>query len=43
MTNEAIEALHEALCQAMIAGDVAELTSILADDFTLPARSSSFH
>jgi LPS sulfotransferase NodH len=35
MTSEVIEALHEALCEAMVSGDVAELESILADEFTL--------
>ncbi len=35
MTAETIEALHEAMCEAMVAGDVAELDSILAEDFTL--------
>lgn len=35
MTAAAVEALHEALCDAMVAGDLAELDSILADDFTL--------
>lgn len=35
VTDEAIEALHEAMCEAMVAGDLAELDSILADDFTL--------
>jgi hypothetical protein len=35
VTAEAIEALHEAMCEAMVAGDLAELDSILADGFTL--------
>jgi hypothetical protein len=30
VTNEAIDAPHEALCQAMVAGDLAGLTSIPA-------------
>jgi ketosteroid isomerase-like protein len=35
VTAEAIEALHEAMCEAMVAGDLAELDVILAEDFTL--------
>jgi LPS sulfotransferase NodH len=35
VTAEAIEALHEAMCEAMEAGNLAELDSILADAFTL--------
>lgn len=35
MTAETPEALHEAMFEAMVAGDLAELTSILADGFTL--------
>ena len=35
VTAAALRALHGALCEAMIAGDVAELASILTDDFTL--------
>ncbi|KRE49901.1 hypothetical protein ASG92_26495 [Arthrobacter sp. Soil736] len=35
MTAEAIEALHEAMFEAMVAGDVAELDGILSEDFTL--------
>jgi ketosteroid isomerase-like protein len=35
VTGAAIKALHDALCGAMVAGDAAELDSILADDFTL--------
>ncbi len=35
MTAEAMEALHESMCEAMVAGDLAELDSILADGFTL--------
>ncbi|MBT2595986.1 nuclear transport factor 2 family protein [Arthrobacter sp. ISL-72] len=35
MTNEAIETLHEAMFEAMVAGDLAELDSILASGFTL--------
>jgi ketosteroid isomerase-like protein len=31
----ALRALHDALCEAMVAGDVAELASILTDEFTL--------
>jgi hypothetical protein len=35
VTAEAIEALHEAMCEAMVAGNLTELDSILADGFTL--------
>jgi hypothetical protein len=35
MTAEAIEALHAAMCEAMVAGDVAALDAILAGEFTL--------
>lgn len=35
MTAGAIRALHEAMREAMVASDVAELDSILADGFTL--------
>ena len=35
VTNEAIEALHVVMCEAMAAGDLAELDSILANGFTL--------
>jgi hypothetical protein len=35
VTAEAFEALHKAMCRAMVAGDLAELDSILAEDFTL--------
>jgi hypothetical protein len=35
VTAIAVTALHEALCDAMVAGDVAELDSILAEGFTL--------
>jgi ketosteroid isomerase-like protein len=35
VTAGALRALHEALCEAMVAGDVAELASVLTDDFTL--------
>jgi ketosteroid isomerase-like protein len=35
VTDESVEALHDALCEAMVAGDVAALASILAEDFTL--------
>ena len=35
VTEAAVRALHDALCEAMVAGDVAELASILADEFTL--------
>lgn len=35
MTAEAIKDLHEAMCGAMVAGDLAELDSILADGFML--------
>ena len=35
MTAEAIEVIHEAMCEAMVAGNVADLGSILADGFTL--------
>jgi hypothetical protein len=34
-TAEAIEALHEAMCGAMLAGNLAELDSILGSGFTL--------
>lgn len=34
-TAAAVKALNGTLCDAMVAGDVAELDSILADDFTL--------
>ncbi|MGO4807100.1 nuclear transport factor 2 family protein [Arthrobacter sp. 2MCAF15] len=30
-----MRALHEALCEAMVGGDMAELASILTDEFTL--------
>ncbi len=35
VTAAALRALHDALCEAMVAGDVAGLDSILADGFTL--------
>ena len=35
MTAEAFEALHEAMFEAMVAGELVELDSILAQDFTL--------
>jgi hypothetical protein len=35
VTAEEIEALHEAMCEAMVAGDLAELDDILSDGFTL--------
>jgi hypothetical protein len=35
VTAAAVRALHDALCEAMVAGDVAELDSILAGGFTL--------
>jgi hypothetical protein len=35
VTAEAIEALHDAMCEAMVAGDLAELDAILAEEFTL--------
>jgi hypothetical protein len=35
MTDEAIAAVHEAMFEAMVAGDLAELDSILANGFTL--------
>jgi ketosteroid isomerase-like protein len=35
VTAEAIEALHEAMFEAMVAGDVPELDGILSEDFTL--------
>ena len=35
MTAEALEALHEAMLEAMVAGEVAELDGILSEDFTL--------
>lgn len=34
-TAAAVRALHDALCEAMVAGDVAGLDSILTDGFTL--------
>ncbi|QCB97886.1 nuclear transport factor 2 family protein [Arthrobacter sp. PAMC25564] len=35
MSAAAVEELHSASCEAMVAGDVAGLDSILADEFTL--------
>jgi hypothetical protein len=35
MTADAARALHQSMCEAMVAGDVAELDGILTDDFTL--------
>ena len=35
MTAEALEALHEAMFEAMVAGEVAELDGLLSEDFTL--------
>jgi len=35
VTAAAVRALHDALCEAMVAGDVAELAGILTDEFTL--------
>jgi hypothetical protein len=35
VTATALEELHSALCEAMVGADVAELDSILADEFTL--------
>jgi len=35
VTAEAIKDLHEEMCGAMVADDLAELDSILADGFTL--------
>jgi hypothetical protein len=35
VTAEAIQALHEAMCAAMVAGDTGELAGILSEDFTL--------
>lgn len=35
MSAAAVEELHSALCEAMVAGDVTELDAILADEFTL--------
>jgi hypothetical protein len=35
VTAAALEELHSALCEAMVAGDLAELDSLLADGFTL--------
>jgi hypothetical protein len=35
VTAEAIGALHEAMCEAMVAGNLAELDSVLAENFTL--------
>jgi hypothetical protein len=35
LTAEEIEAVHEAMCAAMVAGDLAELDDILSEGFTL--------
>ena len=35
MTAEAFEVIYEAMCEAMVAGDLAELDDILAEGFTL--------
>ena len=35
MNAQAANALHKAMCEAMVAGDVAGLDSILAEEFTL--------
>jgi hypothetical protein len=35
VTAEAFEVIYEAMCEAMVAGNVADLGSILADGFTL--------
>lgn len=35
MTATDLEELHSALCEAMVAGDLAELGAILAEEFTL--------
>jgi hypothetical protein len=35
VTATALEEIHGVLCKAMVAGDLAELDSILAEDFTL--------
>ena len=35
MNAQAVDALHEAMCEAMMKGDVAGLDGILAEDFTL--------
>lgn len=35
VTAAAVKALYDTLCEAMVAGDAAELGSILADGFTL--------
>ncbi|WP_210412404.1 nuclear transport factor 2 family protein [Pseudarthrobacter sp. NIBRBAC000502772] len=41
MTATDLEGLHNALCEAMVAGDLAELGVILADDFTLTHMTGS--
>ncbi|MCP8999139.1 nuclear transport factor 2 family protein [Pseudarthrobacter sp. RMG13] len=41
MTATDLEGLHSALCEAMVAGDLAELGVILADDFTLTHMTGS--
>jgi 2C-methyl-D-erythritol 2,4-cyclodiphosphate synthase len=35
VSDEAMNALHDALCEAMVAGDIGELDNILAEEFTL--------
>lgn len=35
MTDTDLEQLHDALCEAMVAGDLTGLGAILADEFTL--------
>jgi hypothetical protein len=35
VSDEAMNALHDALCEAMVAGDIAALDHILAEEFTL--------
>jgi hypothetical protein len=35
MNAPSMKALHDALCEAMVAGDIGELDSILAEEFTL--------
>ncbi|NVM98148.1 nuclear transport factor 2 family protein [Arthrobacter sp. SDTb3-6] len=35
MSDDSIGSLFETMCQAMVAGDIAELDSLLAEEFTL--------
>jgi hypothetical protein len=41
VTATDLEELHSVLCEAMVAGDLAELGVILADDFTLTHMTGS--